>query len=374
MRIRQVTWLPRQGWEVSSTSDDLNGAAFVLYFFGPGLEDLPSRHAELGAQFPGAVLVGCSTGGEIIGDEVFDNSLVASAVQFDRTGIHVAKVEIEGDGSREVGRRLGAEFAQEDLRALFVLSDGTGINGSDLIRGLQDTLGSGITITGGLAGDGADFRITHVGAGDLPQPGRVAAIGFYGDAVIVGHGSYGGWQPFGPERRITRAVDNVLHGLDNEPALDLYKRYLGDQADGLPGTALLFPLRVTRPDGGEVVRTVVGTDDATSTMVFAGDVPEGSTAQLMRATFEKLIDGAGEAAGQAAVPEGIHLAILVSCIGRKLVLGQRVAEEVESAQDVLGIDARTIGFYSYGEISPQARTGACELHNQTMTITTIGEK
>ena len=263
---------------------------------------------------------------------------------------------------------------RNDLRGLFVLSDGTGINGSDLIRGLQDVLGTGVTITGGLAGDGADFRITFVGAGDPPQPGRVAAIGFYGDAVVIGHGSYGGWQPFGPERRITRAADNVLHQLDNEPALDLYKRYLGEQAEGLPGTALLFPLRLTRPDGGEVVRTIVGTDDATSTMVFAGDVPEGSTAQLMRATFDKLIDGAGEAASQAAVMEGTHLAILVSCIGRKLVLGQRVAEEIESAQEVLGADARTIGFYSYGEISPQARTGACELHNQTMTITTIGEK
>jgi hypothetical protein len=374
MLIKQLSWVPGQGWDDVIPSDDVEFADVVLYFFGPGLEDLPTRLAELGEKFPKAHMVGCSTGGEIIGDEVFDNSLVASAVHFERTPIHVAKVEIAGDSSRDVGRRLGARFPTEELRGLFVLSDGTGINGSDLIRGLQDTLGTGVTITGGLAGDGADFRITYVGANDLPQPGRVAAIGFYGDSVVVGHGSYGGWQPFGPERKITRAVDNVLHQLDNEPALDLYKRYLGEQAEGLPGTALLFPLRLIRPDGGEVVRTVVGTDDATSTMVFAGDVPEGSSAQLMRATFDKLIDGAGEAADQAVVAEGTHLAILVSCIGRKLVLGQRVAEEVESVLDVLGTDARTIGFYSYGEISPQARTGACELHNQTMTITTIGEK
>jgi hypothetical protein len=374
MLINQLTWTPGHGWDTLASSDEMVSADFVLYFFGPGVQELPVRLAELGRKFPQADMIGCSTGGEIIGDEVFDDSIVASAVSFERTPVRVAKVEIDGDSSRDVGRRLGAEFPKEGLRSLFVLSDGTGINGSDLIRGLQDKLGTDIKITGGLAGDGADFRITYVGANDLPQPGRVAAIGFYGDAVTIGHGSYGGWQPFGPERRITRAVDNVLHQLDNEPALDLYKRYLGDQAEGLPGTALLFPLRLTRPDGGEVVRTVVGTDDASSTMVFAGDVPEGSSAQLMRATFDKLIDGAGEAADQAAVAEGTHLAILVSCIGRKLVLGQRVAEEVESVLDVLGADARTIGFYSYGEISPQARTGACELHNQTMTITTIGEK
>ena len=288
MLINQLTWTPGQGWDTVASSDETVPADVVLYFFGPGVQELPVRLEELGQKFPQAHMIGCSTGGEIIGDEVFDDSIVASAVSFERTPIRVAKDEIDGDSSRDVGRRLGAEFPKEGLRGLFVLSDGTGINGSDLIRGLQDNLGTDIKITGGLAGDGADFRITYVGANDLPQPGRVAAIGFYGDAVTIGHGSYGGWQPFGPERRITRAVDNVLHQLDNEPALDLYKRYLGDQAEGLPGTALLFPLRLTRPDGGEVVRTVVGTDDANSTMVFAGDIPEGSSAQLMRATFDKL--------------------------------------------------------------------------------------
>lgn len=374
MRVSQLAWTPGQGWEDMRPSDDLSRADFVLYFFGPGVPDLAARLAELQARFPGAPLVGCSTGGEIIGEEVFDGSLVASAVSFDATPVRIGTVEIGGDESRAVGRRLAAELPGDGLRALFILSDGTRINGSDLIRGLQEILGADVTITGGLAGDGADFKVTHVGAGDQPRPGRVAAIGLYGDAVTVGHGSYGGWQPFGPERRITGSAGNVLHTLDNQPALDLYKRYLGDLVPELPGSALLFPLRIVRPDGGEVVRTVVGTDDATNAMVFAGDVPEGSVAQLMRASFEKLIDGAGEAAGMAAAPQGTHLAILVSCIGRKLVLGQRVAEEVESAAEILGGGARTLGFYSYGEISPHARTGACELHNQTMTITTIGER
>ncbi len=336
MLIRQLSWLPGQGWDVVVPSDEMASADFVLYFFGPGLEDLPARLAELGEKFPGAALVGCSTGGEIIGDEVFDNSLVASAVKFERTAIHVAKVEIAGDTSRDVGRRLAAEFPRKDLRGLFVLSDGTGINGSDLIRGFRTPSAPASRSPAGwpamapISASPMSGRAICRSRAASPRSASMAM------PSSIGHGSYGGWQPFGPERRITRAVDNVLHQLDNEPALDLYKRYLGEQAEGLPGTALLFPLRLTRPDGGEVVRTVVGTDDATSTMVFAGDVPEGSTAQLMRATFDKLIDGAGEAADQAAVTEGTHLAILVSCIGRKLVLGQRVAEEVESALDVLG--------------------------------------
>jgi hypothetical protein len=86
------------------------------------------------------------------------------------------------------------------------------------------------------------------------------------------------------------------------------------------------------------------------------------------------VDGAGRAAESAAAVSGPCLGLLVSCIGRKLLMGQRIAEEVEIVADVLGAGASLMGFYSYGEISPHGFTGKCELHNQTMTITTISER
>jgi hypothetical protein len=210
-----------------------------------------------------------------------------------------------------------------------------------------------------------------------PRPGQVAAIGFYGEAVTVGHGSSGGWDVFGPERHITRARENVLYELDGQPALDLYKRYLGEDAEQLPGSALLFPLRIypaDKPDHA-VVRTVVGIDEAARTMTFAGDMPEGYRAQLMRGNFDRLIEGAASAAEQAlAAVADEQVAILVSCIGRKLLLGQRISEEVEAVRNVFGAGTHLSGFYSYGEVSPHEITGSAELHNQTMTITTIGER
>jgi hypothetical protein len=172
----------------------------------------------------------------------------------------------------------------------------------------------------------------------------------------------------------------VLYELDRKPALDLYKRYLGDEAAGLPGTALLFPLRIRDPrhPENELVRTVLAVNHGDGSMTFAGDMPEGWVSQLMRGNFERLTAGAADAARQAAA--GIRatsnsdsVAILVSCIGRRLLMGQHAVDELQAAGAELGAHGPRIGFYSYGEISPQEPFGACQLHNQTMTVTTIVE-
>ena len=374
MRAIQSIWTPEKGWSWSAASSNAN---LVLAFGSPGAVT-SERWNELKACHPKAILLGCSTGGEIHGYDVMDDTLSATAMEFSRTELVAAEADVEAaGGSFAAGQIVGRKLARSDLKALFVLSDGTKVNGSELVRGLRDTVGANVVLTGGLAGDGANFGTTYVGLNALPAPGKIAAIGFYGDAVTIGHGSSGGWDVFGPERRITKSSANVLYELDGQPALDLYKRYLGEDADQLPGSALLFPLRIypaDKPDHA-IVRTVVGIDEENRTMTFAGDMPEGSCAQLMRGNFDRLIQGAATAAEQAlnAVADE-QVAILVSCIGRKLLLGQRIAEEVEAVQGVLGKATHLTGFYSYGEVSPHEVTGNAELHNQTMTITTLSER
>jgi hypothetical protein len=264
---------------------------------------------------------------------------------------------------------------------VFVLSDGLNVNGSELVAGITQVIGPQISLTGGLAGDGADFKETLVGGDCAPRARVVAGIGFYGSAIRVGHGSAGGWDLFGPRRQVTRSAGNVLFELDGEPALDLYERYLGpEESKGLPGSALLFPIQVyelARPDSA-VVRTVLAVDRDARSMTFAGDLPQGWTAQLMRGNFDRLAAGAADAARQArtglkAKDEDERFSILVSCIGRRLLMGQRTTDETEAAGAELGPNTPRLGFYSYGEISPHAKSGMCELHNQTMTVTTLAE-
>jgi hypothetical protein len=371
MRAMQSIWTSAKGWDGDARND---GAALVLAFgasstvAGKGWQQLRQRH-------PSAILLGCTTGGEIHGSDVLDESLCATAITFDSTTIAAAEADV-AQGSFEAGHGIGRDLARPGLRALFVLSDGTRTNGSVLVAGLRQAVGPDVVLAGGLAGDGPNFGTTYVGLNGAPTPGKVAAIGFYGDKLKVGHGSAGGWDVFGPERRITKAHANVLYELDGKPALDLYKRYLGPDAAELPGSALLFPLRIYPAEKPHqaIVRTVVGIDEKARTMTFAGDMPEGHCAQLMRGNFDRLIQGAAHAAEQAqGKAEGERVALLVSCIGRKLLLGQRIREEVEAVQNVLGRSTHLAGFYSYGEVSPHEVTGSAELHNQTMTITTLSE-
>jgi hypothetical protein len=374
MQTERRVWTRTGGWGEEGLTA-LPDADWVIYFGSPeALDD--ERHADLKRSYPKALLLGCTTGGEIVADDVQDDSVTAMAVKLTGTRIRGAERSLAAmSESFAAGAALGAELAAKDLRAVFVLSDGTRVNGTELVRGLRSAVGDDVIVTGGLAGDGPRFGITRAGLDSAPAPGMVCAVGLSGDALVVGHGCGGGWVPFGPERLVTRSEGNVLFELDHQPALELYKRYLGEEAQQLPASALLYPLVIRRRDHPDepLVRTIVGIDDATNAMTFAGDVPEGAVAQLMRASIEQLVDGAA-AAATAAKSDGLHgFAILVSCIGRKLLLGQRTADEVDAAVHVLGADFPALGFYSYGEIAPCA-SGFSDLHNQTMTITTFAER
>jgi len=328
--------------------------------------------------FPNSNIALCSTSGEIFHTEVLDDSLSVTAIQFDKTDVQAASVSINDfKSSYEAGATLVKQLSQNELKYIFILSDGGLVNGSELVRGIESVIHHSIPVTGGLAGDGTSFKSTLVGLNEDPKQGNILAIGFYGDALKIGHGSMGGWEMFGLEKKITKSISNELFEIDNANALDIYKQYLGNYADELPGSALLFPLSIKLDnDTNSVVRTILSINNDTKSMVFAGDVPEGSKVRFMKANFDKLIDAASDAAQSSLVSlDDISpkLAILISCVGRKIILNKRVEEEVEAVVDVLGNNSVITGFYSYGEISPLNANAKCELHNQTMTITTFDE-
>lgn len=368
--------------ELPSPSSPLLADADLVLYFGPTdrITD-PVVHRSIGACFPAAVIVGASAGSQVSGGRVDDDSLVIAALRFDATTVvGVSETIADAEQSLACGRRLATALAGDRLAAVLVLSDGLNVNGSRLVEGLRTVLGEDFPVSGGLAGDGPRFGRTAVGLNECPRAGVVAAIGLYGEALRISHAAAGGWESFGPQRIVTRSHGNVLHELDGQPALDLYERYLGEEAEGLPVTALLYPLKIWDRAAPEsrLVRTVLSVDKSARTMTFAGDIPQGSCAQLMRGVHPGLIDGARRVAGLALeqLPldtQGDRLALLISCVGRRQLMGQRTADEVSAICSALGTEIPTIGFYSYGEIAPHSRTGRCEFHNQTMTVTLLAE-
>lgn len=371
----------RDGWSLAPLPQLDSERTLVLVFGASGFVDDPAPLHELRRAYPKACWAGCSTSGEIHGTVLMDDSLSVAVARFDGSTLRSSSVAIEStDASFAAGTALANELAGPGLRAVFLLSDGLHVNGSELVRGVASAVPSRVVITGGLAGDGDRFQRTWVLDREGPCSRRVTAVGLYGDRLRIGHGSKGGWDQFGPARRVTRSQGNVLQELDGRPALRLYKEYLGERARGLPASALLFPLALASGEDEEtaLVRTVLSVSEEDQSMTFAGDVPEGAMVQLMRANFERLIDGAGNAARGTRLVAGELgpgtdvLSVAISCVGRRLILGERTEEEIEAALAELPPQTRQVGFYSYGEISPLA-SGTCSLHNQTMTLTTIAE-
>lgn len=381
MIIEQQQWTPVHKWQHAGSKGESPGEPFELVLAFGDRDELEetARIAELQAFYPGAEIISCSTSGEILGESVFDGTITATAIRFEKTTFRTIAINVRDyPDSWEAGRAIASAVPPEGLVHLFVLSDGQQVNGSMLVQGIAEKLPDGVAITGGLAGDRARFTRTLVGYGRNVEEGNIVAVAFYGENLFVGYGSIGGWDSFGPDRIVTRSEGNVLYELDGQSALELYKRYLDNLADELPGAALLFPLSIRVADGDTpIVRTILSIDEATGSMTFAGDIPQGAYARLMKANFDRLIDGASHAAQDSFSQVGFanpELAILISCVGRKLVLGQRTEEEVEAVREVLGTETVMTGFYSYGEISPFIDSPRCELHNQTMTITAFSER
>jgi len=378
MKTEQCIWTTATGWQPQPPGM-LQSAQLVLIFASRAILEEEHLLQDLRQTYPEAQLLGCSTAGEIFGSAVFDDSLVCTAIHFEHTRVHGAKTTITcKKASFQAGVDLAQALPQDNLVHVLALSDGLQVNGSDLVRGLTSALPSGVKVTGGLSGDGSLFSKTLVTLNGPAKEKQVAVMGLFGQRLQVGYGSLGGWDPFGPERLITKSDGNILYQFDGTSALELYKQYLGRHAEGLPATGLLFPLSL-RFKGREdrLVRTILAIDEQEQSMTFAGDVPEGAYAQLMKANFDRLVDGAVGAAKLSYASIGSfqpELALLISCVGRKMILRQRVEEEVEGVQEILGSAATLAGFYSYGEISPQVNSRRCELHNQTMTITTFSEK
>jgi len=387
MQLETFFFQADSGWSISPLPDLDSDNTLVIAFgaagessgrVGSSNNPLAGALAELAEHFPNATLMGCSTAGEIFGSKLLDQSLTVAVLRFEHVTLRQSLSPINSaQDSAEAGRRIAADLLDDQLRAVFILSEGLSVNGSELVCGLNDVLPAHVTITGGLAGDGDRFQHTCVMASGTICNSAIIAVGLYGDAVRVAHGSMGGWDIFGMQRKVTRSVGNTLYELDGQPALELYKKYLGERAAGLPATGLLFPLALL-PSGERqeaIVRTILSINEQEQSITFAGNIPMGVMTQLMRANFDRLIDGACDAATHASLgspAEGPLLSIAISCIGRRLVLGERTEEEIEATLEMLPDGTRQIGFYAYGEISPLA-SGNCDLHYQTMTLTTIGE-
>lgn len=347
----------------------------MICFMAFGHAASPQVFDELRARFPAADLAACTTNGEILNGDVLDGTSVATAIRFDATRVKTAFAIVEpGGDAAAAGRLLAEELKDEGLKGVFVLADAFRINGQALVEGLSGVLPSDVAVSGGMAGDGGALgSSTKAGLNRPPCDGGAVAVGFYGPAVRIRHGVGGGWDALGPLRHITRAEGPVVYELDGEPALEVYERLVGDAGTN---ARLRHPFCIKpHPESDQdIIWEVVGVDRTGKGIVFIDTVQQGSWGQIMRGVDDHLVVGAAEAARSALsdLSSGQALGLVVSCVGRKWVMGQRVGDETEAVQ-AEAAGAPTIGFFSYGEVAPHARTGVCTLHHATVAVTVLSE-
>lgn len=377
MKIVQAYYTKLRGWNYTTSKTALNSPLVIVFGNRLLMED-DGLMDSLKQEFPYADFVYGSTAGEIVDTMVFENSLSVTAIEFEKStfAITTANVFDHDKDAEKLGAVLYGKMPQEDLRHVFVLAGGNFINGSALIAGLEKEIGTNVAVTGGLCGDDGRFERTTAGYNESPKEGEAILVGLYGDSLEVTYASFGGFQPFGPKRLATKTNGNLVYEIDGQPALELYKKYLGEKAHQQLESLLSYPLSITEPGKDyAVVRTILNIDTTDGSIILAGNCAQGSHVQLMMASPEGIVRGAIDAAKTASEDRSkkTELALLVSCMGRKAIMGQRIEEEAELIKEILGDTVALAGFYSYGEIAPHYNSMLCELHNQTMTLTLLSE-
>ncbi|WP_299680402.1 FIST signal transduction protein [uncultured Tenacibaculum sp.] len=379
MKTIQLQRTQNSDWTYLNEKITLKSPLVLVFGKRELLED-EKIYEEVKNLFNDGHIVFGSTAGDITEEKVDNDSITITAIEFEKSTYEVRRLNILDSGdkanSTDTGRALVNSFPKDGLKHVFVVSEGSFVNGSHLTQGMNEAVNNEVLITGALCGDAAKFEKTLASYNENPKVGEVVAIGLYGESLEVSCAINGGWTPFGPERIVTKSEDNILYELDGKPALDLYKNYLGDKAKELPGAALLYPLKVKSDNENySIVRTILNINEKEQSMILAGNILKGERVQLMMTHVDNIVNASESAAIYANKDrkKEAELAILVSCIGRKLVLDQRVEEEIEEVMETIGKKATICGMYSYGEIAPFNGEKKCQLHNQTMTITLISE-
>jgi hypothetical protein len=325
--------------------------------------------------YPNAHIVISTSAGEIYSDLVYEHSICVNVITFDKATIRTVSKTIDRHNQEDIAQQLTQELLADDLQFVFILSDGLITNGHALLAGVNKVLPKNVHASGGMSGDDGLFKETLIGLNQAPKPNQLVIIGFYGKTLKVSSSAESGKNPFGKKRKITQSKENIIYTIDNEPALELYKRYLGDLSKDLPASGLSYPLQVQDKDNNRwLIRSLLDVDWQNGSITLAGNVPANSELYLMHANNQNLVEGASTAIKRCieSFNDQPQLAIVVSCVGRKNAMKKWIEDELTPIRNEIG-DTQMIGFYSYGEFASHQTHQECQLFNETLCVTILKE-
>ena len=312
---------------------------------------------------PHAVVAGASSSGEISEGRVLVGATVLSLLCFSSTNLHPVLLDCHRGSEYVTAEAIGRAFSElKHLRGILLLAPPASLDCARLLAGIQVQL-PGVTLFGGGAGaEETGGRSLVFGAEGAFESG-VFAIGFQSEVLQIVTDLFFGWAALGPRMTLTDVADNKIYTIDNQPAFNVYSRYLSIE----PGEELFlleFPLLVER-DGNTLARNPVSCD-AQGTVTMVADVYSGEAARLGYLDIDTVMeDTRGTfAALQAFQPEAI---LLYSCVCRRFFLQQETELETLPFQQLAPVG----GFFTYGEFIRLG--GKLQLLNSSQVVVALRE-
>ena len=331
-----------------------------------------------------AKLAGCSTAGEILSDGPVRRSVVVMTIRSDSVQVATGLGLQMSQDSRQAGQEVARQVAQAKLiapHAFLMFPDGLSGNGADVIRGVQEVLGLSFPIVGGSAADDFRFTRTYQYFQDKVYTDSVPGVLLAGP-IAVGIGARHGWRPLGRPRQVTRALANIVQELDGHSAVNLYETYFGTAAaavksETLVDMSILYPLGLPVPGEEEYLLRNILRIDPNGSVIYAGEIPEGSEVRLMMGSKAKALQAARWAADQAVrsiAPRSPRFGLVFSSCSRSRLFGRQAGEEIEAIRRVMGETVPLIGFYDYGEQAPLTAVnfaGRSYFHNESLVVVAV---
>jgi len=330
-------------------------------------------------------LVGSTTGGILLANGATNRGIALLAINSDEMIFGISAIDgLDNLDIHNVGFDL-ARLAAYDLNhahreIFFTLSQGIEKNGSAFIRGAKETLGLAFPVIGAISSD--DFNYKNLAQFYQDQVLHQAALGvLIGGSFHLGIGSTHGFKPLGKPRTVTKVEGYIIRTIDNKPAVDLYKYFLGDAANlktnVMNSYAALYPLGVYLEETRHyLLRNIIDILEDGSIVCPEG-ITEGEEVHLMISNNESCILSAIEAARLAKASLGDRppkLILVFESLARHKILGNTAYNQIQAIRDTIGGSTPFIGMCSYGEIGPFGNIKSVKnvyLHNENILIIAV---
>lgn len=331
-------------------------------------------------------LLGATSCGEFINGYQDQGSIVVLLLDLNRDNYTLLFESIGDKTIRETTSQISRKaFQTFENPSLIVCTTGmnTGgeyFDGETLVNSLESALGEKVTFFGGMAGDDMSFTGTYVFTQDNETDFGIAALILDGSKVAIQGMAITGWKPVGISRTITKSKGKLVYTIDDQPAPEMYLRYLGKQSketvDGfnlMEDVSMHYPLLLEKAKGEPVLRTPLSIDQTENALVCDLDMPQGGKIWFSMPPdldiAETIIDEAKQVK-KVTIPDADAL-LIFSCAGRLNVLGPLVYSENEGLYEIW--KAPMAGFFTYGEYG-RARDRNLEFHSGACCWVALKEK